>query len=114
MIAWKTKLEPDFLLLPCRNFAPISGFLVVACIVTRISIEQHVAKLIWSPFTHLFFLMHWICKSKSNHMLSKFLIMQNSVQAIWQGQNDDKQEETRARFVVVSYMADVNKATVAS
>jgi hypothetical protein len=47
-------------------------------------------------------------------MLSKILIMQNSVQAIWQGQNDDKQEETRARFVVVSYMADVNKATVAS
>jgi hypothetical protein len=41
--------------------------------------------------------------------------MQNSVQAIWQGQNDDNnQEEAEDRFVVVSYMADFNKATVAS
>jgi hypothetical protein len=47
-------------------------------------------------------------------MLSKFLIIQNSVDAIWQGQNDDYQEETKDRFVVVSYMADFNKATVAS
>ncbi len=46
-------------------------------------------------------------------MVSKFLIMQKSVQAIWQGQNKDNQVETKDRFVVVSYMADFNKATVA-
>ena len=33
-------------------------------------------------------------------MLSKFLIIQNSVKAIWEGQNDDYQEETKDRFVV--------------
>jgi hypothetical protein len=44
-------------------------------------------------------------------MLSKFLIIQNSVEALWQGQNDDYQEETKDRFVVVSYLADFNKAT---
>jgi hypothetical protein len=32
-------------------------------------------------------------------MLSKFLIIQNSVKAIWQGQNDDYQEEAKERFV---------------
>ena len=35
-------------------------------------------------------------------ILSKFLIMQKSVQAIWQGQNKDNQVETKDRFVVVS------------
>jgi len=39
--------------------------------------------------------------------------MQKYVQAIWQGQNDDNQVEAKDRFVVVSYMADLNKATVA-
>jgi hypothetical protein len=46
-------------------------------------------------------------------ILSKFLIMQKSVQAIWQGQNKDNQVETKDRFVVISYMADFHKATVA-
>jgi hypothetical protein len=35
-------------------------------------------------------------------ILSKFLIMKKSVQAIWQGQNKDNQVETKDRFVVVS------------
>jgi hypothetical protein len=47
-------------------------------------------------------------------MLSKFLIIQDSVKAIWQGQSDDYQEQTKDRFAVLSYMADFNKATVAS
>ena len=42
-------------------------------------------------------------------MLSKFLIMQNSVQAIWRGQKDDEQQvERKDGFVLVSYMADFN------
>jgi hypothetical protein len=41
--------------------------------------------------------------------LSKFLIIQNSVDAIWQGQNDDYQEETKD-----SFLTDFNNATVAS
>ena len=40
--------------------------------------------------------------------------MQNSGQAIWQGQKDDNQVETKDRFVVVSYKADFNKTNVAS
>ena len=57
MITLKTKLEPDFLLLP-YNFGTFSGFLVVDCIVTRISIKQQVIKLVRSLFACLFFLTH--------------------------------------------------------